>query len=65
MKLTILVYICTASNPICDASTARVVQAYHAPEGIILCGAPAAVPIVQSAAGPDATEFIKVRCVLR
>lgn len=65
MKLYILVFICSISNPVCDANTARVYQSYVAPDGIIICATPAATPIVQSVAGPDEREYIRTRCVLR
>lgn len=63
MKLTILIFVCSITNPICNTNTARVYQVLVAPPGVIVC--PPSVPIIQSAAGPDMDEYLKIRCVLR
>ena len=59
-KLIILVYICNVGNPICDASTARVFQVLHAPEGIVIC--PPNVPIMQSAITLGKGEYLYIKC---
>lgn len=63
MKLVILVFICSVTNPICNKDTARLYQVLHAPDGVIVC--PPSVPVIQSAVAPGDGEFIRVRCELR
>lgn len=65
MKLTVLLLICSSSAPVCDANTARAVQSFYAPDGVIVCGAPSVISVVETAVRPDASEYVKVRCELK
>lgn len=65
MTLYVVLYVCTLGQP-CDARHARAFQAFTAPPGVIVCGVPATMTIVQSPAGPSPErEYIKQRCELR
>lgn len=63
--LFVIVMICSAAAQVCDIKTARAYQAFAAPPGIIICGVPATMTVLQSAVGPNEREFVKVKCVLR
>lgn len=62
--LFVIVLICSASDMKCDVRTARAYQAYRAPQGIIICGVPAALPVIQTENKPAPDEWIKTKCVL-
>ena len=63
MKLVILVFVCSITNPICNKDTARLYQVLHAPEGVIVC--PPSVPVMQSVVAPSEREYVRLRCELR
>lgn len=67
MSLYIVVMICAASlDAPCTPATARAYQAMRAPPGIIICGAPASLSIVNTALAPTPErEYIRTRCELR
>ncbi len=63
--LYVLLMICESSASVCDSNTARAVQQFRAPEGIIVCGVPVTMTIQESAVRPAADEYIKTRCELK
>ncbi len=67
MVLYVVYLVCASSIPLdsCDVRTARVVNAYRAPAGIILCGLPGLLPASGSIAAADNTEYYRLRCMLR
>lgn len=63
--LYVIVLVCSVSNPVCNEKTARAYQAFTAPPGVIVCGVPATLTIIQSATAPTEREYIRQRCELR
>lgn len=64
----LLVYVltCSGAETVCDPDHARAYQAFVAPPGIVICGSPALIgPVVNSAVGPNPTEYLRVRCEWR
>lgn len=64
MILYVVLYVCTIGQP-CDERHARAYQAFTAPPGNIICGTPATMTIIQSAAAPNEHEYVRQRCELR
>lgn len=64
MTLFVIVYIC-AANQLCDKNHYVDFQAYRAEPGIIVCGVPATMQIIQSARAPGDGYYIRQRCELR
>jgi hypothetical protein len=61
--LTILVLICAASEPRCDAAHARAVRSFQAPPGVVICAAPVAFAgLAETAIRPGADEVMRIRC---
>lgn len=60
--LVIVVMICSAAEPKCDADTARAYQRFAAPPGFVVCGPALVAPVVNSAVATDDREYIRMRC---
>lgn len=64
--LFVVVMICAASEPHCDAAHARAYRAYMMPEGFAICSAPAVFgEIASSAIAPSENEYQRTRCEWR
>lgn len=66
MTLYVVVYVCLVGHP-CDEKTARAYQAFRAPPGVIICGAPILIaPLIEAGLGPDPEqEYLRIRCRLQ
>lgn len=66
MTLYVVILVCSASlsRGECTPQTARAFQAFRAPEGIIVCGGPTMM-MTTSPVGPNQSEYVRVKCVLR
>lgn len=67
MSLYVVVMVCAGHISVhdCNTKTARAYQAFVAPPGNIICGAPPTMTVAQSAVAPNETEYIRQRCELR
>jgi hypothetical protein len=64
--LFVIVMICAANEPHCDAAHARAYRAFTMPEGFAICSAPAVWgDIASSPIGPGPNEYQHTRCEWR
>jgi hypothetical protein len=64
VTLYVVLLVCAVNQP-CDKTHYVDFQAFRAEPGVIICGVPATMQIVQSARAPGEGYYIRQRCELR